>query len=235
MVRFIICEDNKEFLMKIHNILTKVMMPYNFEYKISEFTEYNKDVHEIINKEGEQKVYILDIELGEISSYPQGVKENGAVFNHNNPWVVLACCVEKEPERAFDLYKRNAPSFIEEHSEIHRTEPYVYSQRIAGRSSKSYGQAKNSWLSGSATWSFVAISEGILGIQPEFDGLRVDPCLSKELGKVHVRRVFRNHTYEIDRENIGLEKSEIRVDGKKTEDNLIPIKDEEIIHVNIRL
>ena len=67
MVRFIICEDNKEFLMKIHNILTKVMMPYNFEYKISEFTEYNKDVHEIINKEGEQKVYILDIELGEIS------------------------------------------------------------------------------------------------------------------------------------------------------------------------
>ena len=67
MVRFIICEDNKEFLMKIHNILTKVMMPYNFEYKINEFTEYNKDVHEIINKEGEQKVYILDIELGEIS------------------------------------------------------------------------------------------------------------------------------------------------------------------------
>lgn len=175
------------------------------------------------------------IELGEISSYPQGVKENGAVFNHNNPWVVLACCVEKEPERAFDLYKRNAPSFIEEHSEIHRTEPYVYSQRIAGRSSKSYGQAKNSWLSGSATWSFVALSEGILGIQPEFDGLRVDPCLPKELGKVHVRRVFRNHTYEIDRENIGLEESEIRVDGKKTEDNLIPIKDEEIIHVNIRL
>ncbi|MFA6830274.1 MAG: glycosyl transferase [Bacilli bacterium] len=166
------------------------------------------------------------IELGEISSYPEGVKENGSVFNHNNPWLTLACCYEKEPEKAFDLYKRNAPSYIEDKSEIHKTEPYVYSQMIAGRYSPSYGQAKNSWLTGSASWSFVALSEGILGIQPDYDGLRIDPCIPKELGNIKVTRIFRNKTFNIAINNTDSKKEKVEVNGIIQSDNLIKIRED---------
>lgn len=161
------------------------------------------------------------LELGEVSSYPPGVKENGSVFNHNNPWLTLACCVENEPERAFELYKKNAPSYIEENSDIHRTEPYVYSQMIAGRSSKSYGQAKNSWLTGSATWSFVCLSQGLLGIKPELDGLRITPCLSQNFKEVEVTRKIRSYVFNIKMKNQNLGKYEIIVNGKKQEDTLV--------------
>ena len=175
------------------------------------------------------------VELGEISSYPQGVKENGAVFNHNNPWMVLAMAYEGDKEGAFDLYRRNAPAYIEEHSDIHRTEPYVYSQMIAGRASLSYGQAKNSWLTGSATWSFVALSEGICGIQPELDGLRIKPCLAKNFTHMDIKRVFRHKTFLIHIDNEGKENF-FKVDGKKQDSDLIrlsDIKDEEVVHVDI--
>ncbi|MBQ4285266.1 MAG: glycosyl transferase, partial [Bacteroidales bacterium] len=115
--------------------------------------------------------------LGEISSYPPGYKENGSVFCHNNPWVTLAYCALDDGNGAFDLYTRNAPAYIEDRSEVHRTEPYCYSQTIAGRDAQNYGEAKNSWLTGTAAWSFVAVSQGILGIRPDYDGLRVHPCL----------------------------------------------------------
>jgi cellobiose phosphorylase len=160
-------------------------------------------------------------ELGEISSYPEGTKENGAVFNHNNPWLTLALCKEKMPEEAFDLYKRNAPAYIEEHSDIHQTEPYVYSQMIAGRFNPNYGRAKNSWLTGSATWSFVALSEGILGIQPELDGLRVEPCLSKDFKEVTVFRIFRNKRYHIHIRNLH-KGYHLYVNGVEMKDSLIP-------------
>ncbi len=167
------------------------------------------------------------IELGEISSYPQGVKENGAVFNHNNPWLTLAFCEENEAEEAFSLYKKNAPSFIEDKSDIHKTEPYVYSQMIAGRYSPCYGQAKNSWLTGSATWSFVALEEGILGIRPDFEGLIIKPCLSKEFTDVRIRRIFRGHEFDIlikpNKDNIYI----LKVNGKPIEGNLIRVDDEE--------
>lgn len=162
------------------------------------------------------------VELGEISSYPQGVKENGAVFNHNNPWLTLACCVEEEPERAFELYKKNAPSYIEDRSEIHRTEPYVYSQMIAGRGSKSYGQAKNSWLTGSATWSFVCLSQGLLGIQPDLDGLRIHPCLAKEFEDVVIIRHIRGKVFHIHVKNSGTGDYHLVVNGKRIDGNLIP-------------
>jgi len=163
------------------------------------------------------------LELGEISSYPEGVKENGAVFNHNNPWLTLAFCEEGEAEDAFDLYKRNAPSFIEDKSEIHKTEPYVYSQMIAGRYSPCYGQAKNSWLTGSATWSFVALSEGILGIKPQFDGLEIKPCLSKEFKEVKIKRKFRNCSFDIDIINKGIGNETLTVNGKKQTSSLIKL------------
>ena len=166
------------------------------------------------------------VELGEISSYPEGVKENGAVFNHNNPWLTLACCEEEEPERAFELYRKNAPSYIEEHSEIHRTEPYVYSQMIAGRSSKSYGQAKNSWLTGSATWSFVCLSQGLLGIRPEIDGLSIKPCLSKNFEDVRVVRKIRDKVFHITIHNKGVGSYHLVVNGKSLEGNLVPYEED---------
>ncbi len=159
--------------------------------------------------------------LGEISSYPPGYKENGSVFCHNNPWVTLAYCAVKDGEGAFGLYTRNAPAYIEDKSEIHRTEPYCYSQTIAGRDAQNYGEAKNSWLTGTAAWSFVAVSQGILGVRPDHDGLTVDPCLPDSMDGFEASRVFRGTRYDIKvarGENKGL-----TVDGRRVAGNTIPL------------
>ncbi len=135
--------------------------------------------------------------LGEISSYPPGYKENGSVFCHNNPWITLAYCTIRDGNGAFDLYTRHAPSYIEDKSEIHRTEPYCYSQTIAGRSAQNFGEAKNAWLTGTAAWSFVAASQGILGICPDYDGLMIDPCLPDKMDGYQLSRLFRGTRYDI--------------------------------------
>lgn len=175
------------------------------------------------------------LELGEISSYPPGYKENGAVFNHNNPWVVIAHCVEKESEEAYALYKKNAPAFIEDISDIHYTEPYVYSQMIAGHEAKNYGQAKNSWLTGSASWSLVALQEWLLGVRADYDGLIVDPHLpSDEFPHLSVKRVYRGVTYRIEVDNTAKNPS-LYVNGKKVEGNIVPfVKTSEVVNVEVR-
>src|SRR5690606_4599477 len=127
-------------------------------------------------------------ELGEITSYPPGVKENAGIFCHNNPWVIIAETKLKRAEKAFDYYKRITPAYREEISEVHRLEPYVYAQMIAGDDSKRHGEAKNSWLTGTAAWSYVAVTQYILGIRPDFDGLIIDPCLPAELKTVKITR-----------------------------------------------
>ena len=159
--------------------------------------------------------------LGEISSYPPGYKENGSVFCHNNPWITLAYCTVKDGNGAFDLYTRNAPAYIEDKSEIHRTEPYCYSQTIAGRDAKTYGEAKNAWLTGTAAWSFVAVSQGILGIRPAYDGLTVDPCLPDSMDGFRVSRLFRGTRYEITVRR-GEEKG-LTVDGKPVAGDTVPL------------
>ncbi len=161
--------------------------------------------------------------LGEISSYPPGYKENGSVFCHNNPWVTLAYCAMDDGNAAFDLYTRNAPAYIEDKSEIHRTEPYCYSQTIAGRDAQNYGEAKNSWLTGTAAWSFAAVSQGILGIRPDYDGLRIRPCLPDVMDGFKVCRTFRGVRYEITVRR-GEEKG-LTVDGRPVTGDLIPLCD----------
>jgi len=175
------------------------------------------------------------VELGEISSYPQGYKENGAVFNHNNPWVVIAHCVEGESKEAYELYRKNAPAYIEDESDVHYTEPYVYSQMIAGRDAKNYGQAKNSWLSGSATWSFVALSQYLLGIRPDYDGLLVDPHLPKDqFPHLHVTRKFRGNIYDISIDNTA-SKPTLYVDGRPQQGLLIPFaRSDKTVKVELR-
>ncbi|MBR2716887.1 MAG: glycosyl transferase, partial [Oscillospiraceae bacterium] len=140
-------------------------------------------------------------ELGEISSYPPGYKENGGIFCHNNPWIVCAEAALGRGDRAFQVYRRICPAYLEEISDIHRMEPYVYSQMIAGRDAPSFGEAKNSWLTGTAAWTFLSVSQAILGVQPTLDGLRIDPCVPSFLRRFTITRRFRGALYEITVEN----------------------------------
>jgi cellobiose phosphorylase len=174
-------------------------------------------------------------ELGEISSYPGGYKENGAVFNHNNPWVIIALCKENMDDDALSLYEKNCPSYEEDQSDIHSTEPYVYSQMTAGRSAKYYGQAKNSWLTGSASWNFYALSQYLLGIRPTYEGLCVDPHLpSSSFKKVEVTRKFRGNTYKINICN-GTKPLKLYVDGKLIPGNVIPfVPSKDVIKVELK-
>ncbi len=141
------------------------------------------------------------LNLGEISSYPPGYKENAGIFCHNNPWISIAETVIGRGNRAYEIYKKTCPAYIEDISEIHRTEPYVYSQMIAGRDAVFHGEAKNSWLTGTAAWTFVNVSQYILGIQPSLNGLKVDPCIPEGFGNFKLTRVYRNATYNITVEN----------------------------------
>ena len=166
------------------------------------------------------------LNLGEISSYPPGYKENAGIFCHNNPWIVCAETVLGHGNRAFEVYRHTAPAYIEDISEIHRTEPYVYSQMIAGKDAPSFGEAKNSWLTGTAAWTFLSISQAILGIQPELDGLRVDPCVPSDMKAFSVDRSYRGARYHIRVENPGgVEKgvAEVTVNGKPVSGNLLPV------------
>ncbi len=137
------------------------------------------------------------VELGEISSYPPGYKENAGVFCHTNPWVLIAEATVGNGDAAFGYYRLINPSAREEISEIHRCEPYVYAQMIAGQHAPTHGEAKNSWLTGTAAWNFVAITQWILGIRAEFEGLRIDPVLPTAWPGFTATRRFRGATYEI--------------------------------------
>ena len=168
------------------------------------------------------------LELGEISSYPPGYKENAGIFCHCNPWISIAETMLGHGSRAFEVYCKTNPIFLEDISEIHRTEPYAYCQMIAGRDAATHGEGKNSWLTGTAAWSFVCVSQYILGIRPELDGLRIDPCLPPEIGSFSCVRRFRGSTYRIFVENNGGNQkgiSSVSVNGIPCKGNLIPLPD----------
>jgi cellobiose phosphorylase len=137
------------------------------------------------------------LRLGEISSYPPGYKENGGIFCHTNPWVMIAEAMVGNADGALDYYLRINPSAREAISDVHRCEPYVYAQMIAGRDAATHGEAKNSWLTGTAAWNFVAATQWLVGIRPELDGLRIDPHLPAGPGEIRVTRRFRGATYRI--------------------------------------
>jgi cellobiose phosphorylase len=137
------------------------------------------------------------VELGEISSYPPGYKENASIFCHTNPWVMIAAAMTGDGDTAFDYYRRINPSARESLGEVHRCEPYVYAQMIAGEDAPTHGEAKNSWLTGTAAWNFVAITQWVLGIRPELDGLRVDPVIPSAWPGFTATRRFRGATYQI--------------------------------------
>ena len=165
------------------------------------------------------------LELGEITSYPPGYKENAGIFCHNNPWISIAETCIGRGDRAFEVYKKTCPSYIEDISEIHRTEPYVYSQMVAGADAKFHGEAKNSWLTGTAAWTFTNISQYILGIYPTLEGLSVNPCIPAEFGDFNITRVYRGVTYNIEIKNpnkVQKGVASLTVDGVEVAGNVIP-------------
>ena len=166
------------------------------------------------------------LNLGEISSYPPGYKENAGIFCHNNPWISCAEAVLGHGDRAFEVYRKTCPAYIEDISEIHRTEPYVYSQMVAGKDAPTFGEAKNSWLTGTAAWTFFNVSQYILGIQPTLDGLKVDPCIPHTLGSFTVTRRFRGAVYHITVDNAAAVQHGVKVvtvDGRAIAGNVLPL------------
>lgn len=166
------------------------------------------------------------IEYGEISTYPAGYKENGGIFCHNNPWVMIGETMIGRGDRAYEYYSKIAPSFLEEISELHKVEPYVYCQMIAGKQAFKPGEAKNSWLSGTASWNFYAITQYILGVRPGYNGLTVDPCIPKNWDGFKMQRKFREATYHLEIRNpdhVSKGVKEMIVNGETLNSNIIPI------------
>jgi cellobiose phosphorylase len=166
------------------------------------------------------------IELGEISSYPPGYKENAGIFCHANPWIMIAAAMTGDGDAAFDCYRRINPSVREAISEVHRCEPYVYAQMIAGRDAVTHGEAKNSWLTGAAAWNFVAMTQWILGIRPEHEGLRIDPVIPADWPGFSATRRFRGATYRITvRKPPGTtgRVHQLVVSGARVEGSLVPL------------
>ena len=167
------------------------------------------------------------IEYGEISTYPAGYKENAGIFCHNNAWIICAEAQVGRGDKAFEYYSKIAPAYREEkYSDLHRTEPYVYAQMIAGKDAKRHGEAKNSWLTGTAAWNFVAVSQYMLGIQPDWQGLKLDPSIPHAWDGFKVVRQYRGATYAIEFKNpdhVCKGIKSITVDGKAIDGNVLPV------------
>ena len=166
------------------------------------------------------------VEMGEISSYPEGYKENAGIFCHNNPWVIIGETVAARGDDAWSHYKKILPSYVEEDRQtLHKVEPYVNCQMVAGKDAYRPGEGKNSWLTGTAAWMWYTVSEFILGIKPHYDGLLIDPCLPKTARNYTVTRRFRGAEYEIRVSNPkGVSKGVARmtVDGQPVEGAVVP-------------
>ncbi len=174
------------------------------------------------------------IEYGEISTYPAGYKENAGIFCHNNAWMICAEAYVGHGDKAFEYYSKIAPAFNEEISDLHRTEPYVYAQMIAGKDAARFGEAKNSWLTGTAAWNFVAISQYILGVMPDYDGLKIDPSIPATWDGFSITRKFRGATYNVTVSNpshVSKGIKSVTVDGVAIEGNILPVFEVDTTHV----
>lgn len=177
----------------------------------------------VLNNPAFTKYYI---EYGEISSYPQGYKENAGIFCHNNPWIMIGETVIGRGQQAWEYFKKICPSYLEDMSELHKTEPYVYSQMIAGKDAFKPGEAKNSWLTGTASWNFYTISQYILGIQPDYNGLIIEPCIPNHWKEFNITRKFRGSTYQIKISNpnsVSKGVTKIVMDGDILNGNILPV------------
>ena len=165
-------------------------------------------------------------EYGEISSYPEGYKENAGIFCHNNPWVIIGETLAGRGDDAWSHYRKILPSYVEEkYSTLHKVEPYVNCQMVAGKDAARPGEGKNSWLTGTAAWMWLTVSQYILGIKPDYDGIRIEPCVPSTATEYSVKRKFRDAEYRIRISNpqgVSQGVMSVEVDGALIEGNIIP-------------
>ena len=174
------------------------------------------------------------IEYGEISTYPEGYKENAGIFCHNNPWIMIGETKLGRGDQAFEYYSKIAPAYLEDISDLHKVEPYIYCQMIAGKDAYRPGEGKNSWLTGTASWNYYAITQYILGIRPEYNGLLIDPCVPSTWNEYSIKRTFRGDTYNITIKNpnhVCNGVKSLTVDDKEVSGNIIPIIGDKGIHI----
>ncbi|MCL2326993.1 MAG: glycosyl transferase [Bacteroidetes bacterium] len=177
----------------------------------------------VLNNPAFTKYYI---EYGEISTYPAGYKENAGIFCHNNPWIMIGETILGRGEQAYEYYTKIAPAFLEEISDLHKVEPYVYCQMIAGKDAFKPGEGKNSWLSGTAAWNFYTIVQYILGVKPDYNGLSINPCIPAEWDGFEMKREFRGAQYNIvvkNPDHVSKGVKQIIVNGSPIEGNVVPI------------
>jgi cellobiose phosphorylase len=167
------------------------------------------------------------VEYGEISSYPAGYKENAGIFAHNNPWIIIGETVLGRGDEAWEYYKKICPAYLQDKQELHKVEPYVYSQMTAGKDAFRPGEAKNSWLTGTAAWNWYAITQFILGIKPDYDGLAINPCVPKDWKHYEVNRKFRGADYHITVLNpngVNCGVKSVIVNGNAVNGNIVPMQ-----------
>jgi cellobiose phosphorylase len=204
------------------------------EQALASVREHLATPHGIVLQQPPYSQYYLH--LGEISSYPPGYKENAGIFCHNNPWVAIAETMVGHADQAYDYYVRINPSAREEISEIHRCEPYVYAQMIAGKDAPTHGEAKNSWLTGTAAWNYVAITQWILGIRPTYQGLQIAPVIPTDWPDFAATRIFRGVTYKIKVERTGPGNTvAITVDGQQIKGDVVPLPSAEKTEVEVEV
>ena len=163
------------------------------------------------------------VEMGEISSYPAGYKENAGIFCHNNPWVIIGETVAGRGNDAWELFRKISPMYLKD-QELHKVEPYVNCQMVAGKDAAKPGEGKNSWLTGTAAWMWLTVSQYLLGIKPTYDGIMIDPCLSSDIKEYSVKRILRGVAFEITVKNPDGKQRGVKsiiVDGKPIEGNIV--------------
>ena len=169
---------------------------------------------------------VYHVEMGEISSYPEGYKENAGIFCHNNPWIIIGETLAGRGQDAWNHYMKILPSYVEEkYAELHKVEPYVNCQMVAGKDAFRPGEGKNSWLTGTAAWMWYTVSQFILGIKPSYDGLQIDPCLPASAQQYSVHRRFRDAEYDITVKNpngVQYGVKTVTLDGKPVQGNIVP-------------
>lgn len=197
--------DDGKALSAMNSVREHLVTEFGVMLQQPAFTQYNKG-------------------LGEISSYPPGYKENAGIFCHNNPWIVISEAMLGRGEYAFEYFKKISPAYLQDVQDLHKTEPYVYSQMIAGKDAGHPGEAKNSWLTGTAAWSFYAASQYIVGVKADYHGLRIAPCIRPEWPTIKLHRQFREAEYDIEIRNphgLSQGRIELNIDGKFVEGDLV--------------
>ena len=219
------CKDGKIFIEpQAWSIISGVATAQRAKAVFSSIKRYLLTPHGVKTQHPAYSEY--DPTAGSVGIFRPGLKENGAVFCHTNPWVMIANCLTGRAQDAYDIFSRISPYERNKIIDTHQNDPYVFSQFITTAPHPREGRAWNAWLTGTASWAYIALSQYILGIRPDFDGLIIDPCIPRDWKRLKITRQFRNATYEItitnpNRRTTGVAK--LTIDGKETKGNKAPI------------